>query len=152
MNLWHIFKKYRRFIHCHLQHISNVLAFVAHFQCLSVVALSLAHFTRNIDVRQEMHFNFNQAVTGTRFTASAFDIERKPSGSICAHLCVLRLREQRANIIEQTGIRRRIGTRCATNRRLINGDDLVQMFQTKDFIESTRLAFCTVEICRQLFI
>ena len=46
----------------HIQHIGDALAFELNFQCVSVVPRAFAHFARNIDIGQEVHFNFDGAI------------------------------------------------------------------------------------------
>ncbi|MNZ73816.1 hypothetical protein D3C78_922440 [compost metagenome] len=92
MNTWKILKKGAAVLNRHLQHLGYVLALVLHLQRLSVIALALAYLTRHIHIRQEMHFNLDDAVSTARFAASALHIEAKAAFLIAANLRFIRTR------------------------------------------------------------
>ena len=99
-----------------------------------------------------MHFDFQQAVAGACLTASAFYVERKSSRPIAAHFRILCLCKQRADVIEQSGIRGRIGARRTSNGGLVNINHLIQMFHADNFTKRARPGFRAIEISCQLFI
>ena len=68
-------EEFERFLDRHVQHIVDALPPVFHFQRLAVVSLSVAHFTRNIDIRQEVHLDLHDAVALTCLAAPALHIE-----------------------------------------------------------------------------
>lgn len=61
-NLRDIFKKDRRFLCGHLQHIADVFILIFYLQCFPIVAFALANLARDIDVRQKVHLNLQNAV------------------------------------------------------------------------------------------
>ena len=71
----HGFKKVGGFLHGHVQHIGNGLALEMDFQGFAVITLALAHIAGDVDVGQEVHLDFNQAVAGASFATPALDVE-----------------------------------------------------------------------------
>ena len=92
-------------IDSHFKHIVDRLALVVDFKSLAVIASALAHFAGNINIRQEVHFDLDYAVTLAGFTASALDIERESAACVSVSLCVVGLGEQVADIGENSRIR-----------------------------------------------
>src|SRR4030095_1568186 len=102
----------------------------------------------NVDVGQEMHFHLDEPVALARFAASALHVEGEAAGSVAALACFLHLREQLANRREQSGVRRRIGTRRAADRTLVDADDLVEVFESLDFAVGRGLLGAVVQVPR----
>ena len=94
----------------------------------------MTDFTRNVNIRQEVHFNLDDAVAFTILAASAFNIEAEPSLFIPPQLGFVGFRKQTANVIKNTGIRCRITPRCTPNRTLVNVDELFDIFIAEDLI------------------
>ena len=63
-------------------------AFVAepYFQCFAIIAFAEAAIALHINIRQEMHFNFNDTITLASLAAAALDVERKAARLITARL------------------------------------------------------------------
>ena len=98
----------------------------------------MADFAGNVDIGQEIHFDADDAVTLAGFTAAAFDIEAEPAGFVAAHLGFCRLAVELADGIEDARIRGRIGPRRPTNRRLVDVDDLIDVFDAFQGLELAR--------------
>ena len=148
----HVGEELTRFIHRHIQHFVDVFALVAHLERLFVIAAPLAHIAGNVNVRQKVHFDFEQAVTRAGLTAAALDIEGKTACVVAARLCVRRFGKQVADIVEHTRIGRRIGTRRASDRRLVNVDDLVEILNADEFVMRTGSSLRAVQLRCQLFV
>ena len=71
-------------LHRHMQHIGDGFVLIAHFQRFAVVALAFAHLAFHIDIGQEMHLDFGDAIALTGFATPALDVEGKPPGFISA--------------------------------------------------------------------
>ena len=112
--------------HRHLQHLVDVLALVAHLQRLPVVPLALAHLAGDIDIRQEVHLNLDESIPGAGLAPSSPDVEGKPPSIVAPALGVLGGGEQLSDVVEQPGIGGRVGPGGTADRRLVDGDDLVQ--------------------------
>ena len=110
-----------------IENFGDVLAFETNFERVAVVASTLAYFARHVDIGQELHFNSNGAVSRARFAAPARDVKREAARLVAANFCIGRVGEQFANLVEHAGVRSRVRAGCATDRRLIHVDDLVQL-------------------------
>ena len=85
INLRHGAEKCHRFIHRHVEHVGDVLAFVIDLQRLAIVTAAIARFARHVNRRQEMHFNFDQPVALAFLATAAFDIETEPARLVAAN-------------------------------------------------------------------
>ena len=120
-------------IHClsdsHIQDIGNRFSLVLDLKSLAVITTAMADFARHVDIRQKVHFDFDNAVAAARFASTAFNIEREATGLVAAHTGVGSLAEKLADHVEDTGVRRRVGAGCPANRALIDVDDLVDQLR-----------------------
>src|SRR5699024_6745070 len=103
------FEKFRGFRDRHVQYFGDIFALVQHFQGLTVIARAITDFTRDINVRQEVHLNLQGAVTLAGLTAPAFNVKAKASRLITAHLRLLSFGKKVTDFIEHTGIGCRVG-------------------------------------------
>ena len=149
---WYIFKEMHCFFYGHVQNIIDILSFVFHFQCLSVVTSSLTYFTWNIDIRQEMHLDLDDSISAAGLTSSSFDVKTESSFFIASCFCIWCCREQIPDQVKYSGIGCRIGSRSPPDRRLVDIDHLVQLFQSLDAFVSARNGPCTVQVSCQTFI
>ena len=119
-------KELARLVDPHLEHVGDRLAFIFDLERLRVVALAFADLARHVDVGQEVHLDLDDAVALTGLAAAALDVEREAARPVAAHLRIGHEREQLADEIERAGVRRRIRARRASDRRLIDDDELVE--------------------------
>ena len=82
-----------------------------------------------------MHFHANHAVALAGLAATALDVERVAAGAVAARLGLGQGREEIANVGENAGEGRRVGSRCAADGRLVDIDDFVQVLQAIDTVE-----------------
>ena len=122
----------RRVLDRHVEHLGDGLALVVHLEGLPVVPGALAHLARHVHVGQEVHLDLDGAVAGARLAATALDVEREPARLIAAHLRLGGGGEQRADLVEHTGVRGRVRPRRAADRRLVDADQLVDLVQPRD--------------------
>ena len=151
-DLRHVGEKLTRLIHRHIQHFVDVFALVAHLKRFLVVAAALAHIARHINIRQEVHLDFEQAVTCTRLAAAALDIERETARAVAARLGIRRLGEQIADVVEHTRVGCRIGARRAPDGRLVNVDDLIQILDADELVMRAGTSLRAVQLRCQLFV
>ena len=123
----------KRFFHRHFQHVRNVLSLEMHLQRVPVIALSVAHVTGDVYVRQKVHFDLFHAVSLACFAPSAPDVEGKSAGFIAFCFGVRGAGKQIPDIGKQTGIGCGIGAWGSADRALVDVDHLVQIFNTGDF-------------------
>src|SRR6185369_10833028 len=130
-----------------VQHVRDVLALVGDLQRLSIVTLAVARLAGHINRREKIHLDLQHAVALAFFAAPTLDVETEPARFVAAHLRGGEFGEQIADVVEHAGVGRRIATRRATDRRLVNDDDLVETFKTLEramfagpFLRAVKLA------------
>ena len=92
----------------------------------------MAFFTLDVDVGQEVHLDLDRSVSRTVLAATALDIERKTSRSVSAFFRFDRLGEEGSNFVEDTRVGGRVRTRGASDRCLIDVDDLVKIVESRN--------------------
>src|SRR5687768_12225713 len=138
-----------RVLHRHLEHVGDALAAEAYLERLAVVALSLAHLARHVDVGEEVHLDLDEAVALARLTAPAFDVEGEAPGAVAADLRLGELGEQLADRREEPRVRRGVRARRAPDRTLVDVDDLVDVLESRDPVVQPRDDARPVEVARE---
>ena len=92
----------------HIEHFSDISTLVLDLERFSVVALPFADITGNVDVGQEVHFHFGDAITLAGLTASSSHIEAKSAGFIATRSRFLCARKQLSYGSENACIGRRV--------------------------------------------
>ena len=128
----HVLKEFQRVLHGHIQHVVDALALVLHIQGLPVIALAAADLAGHVHVRQEMHLDFDDTVAAARLAASALHVEAETALAVALCLGVRGGGEQVPDQVEHTRVGSRIGPGSAPDGRLVDGDDLVQLFHSLD--------------------
>src|SRR5437660_1399660 len=85
------------------------------------------------NIEKKIHFDAAEAVALAGFAAAAFYVEAEPAGAIAALTRFRKHGKEIADRSEHTGISRRVRSRRATDRRLIDLDDFVDLVGTDDF-------------------
>ena len=111
-----VLEERERVLDRHVEHVGDAQPAEAHLERLAVVALSLAHLARHVDVGQEVHLDLHEAVALARLAAAALHVEREAPGPVAADLRLGQFGEQLANRREEPGVRRRIRARRAADR------------------------------------
>src|SRR5438552_1110377 len=109
----------------------------------------MTHFALDINVRQKVHFDFDQPAALAVFAATTFDIEAETPRVITTHACGWKLREQFANRCEGTAVCDWIRSRRAPNRTLINDNGLVDLIDPTQNTKRPRLFLRIVEMTEQ---
>src|SRR5262245_65752346 len=107
-------------------------------QCFRIVAPSAARIALDPDVWQKMHFDANLAVPFTGFAAAARGIEAEPPRSVAADFRGRQLRKQLPDQVEDASVSGRVTRRSIAQGLLIDADDLIDLFDTADFVVSAR--------------
>ena len=89
----------------------------------------MTYFTRNLDVGQEIHLDGFIAITATGFATAAFHIEGETPWFITSDFGFRKIDKQTANITEYSCVGSWVASRCPTQRRLVDVDYLVDIFQ-----------------------
>ncbi len=127
-----------RLVHRHRQHLGDRLVAELDLQRFAIVALALADIAGDIDVGQEVHLDLQHAVALARLAAPALDVEAEPAGLVAARPAFRQFGEPVADRREQVGIGGGVGPRRAADRRLVDVDDLVELFQPLDAVVRRR--------------
>ena len=132
MNARLVLKELQRVVDRLLEHVGDAQTAEAHLERFAIVPLAFAHLARDVDVGQEMHLDLHETIALTRFAASALHVEREAPRPVAANLRFGQLGEQLANRREQARVRRGIRARRATDRTLVDVDDLVDVLEARD--------------------
>src|SRR5262249_3622819 len=119
-----------------------------HLERLAVIALALADVAGDVNVGQKMHLDLDHAVALAGLAAPALDVEGEAAGLVAARLRLGQAREPFADRGERAGIGRRMAARRAADRRLIDVDHLVEMFEALDTLVRGRGLGGAVELAR----
>src|SRR6185437_7909909 len=103
-------------------------------QSLAVVAGAVADVAGDIDVGEEVHLDLDQPVALARLAPAALDVEAEAAGLVAARLALRQAGEPVADLGEGAGVGCGVGARGAADRRLVDVDDLVEIFEAGDFV------------------
>ena len=98
----------------------------------------MADLAGHVDIRQEVHLDLDNAVSSAGLASASLDVEGKSALAVTLGLGVGSAREQRADHVKDACISRRIGPWSPSDRRLVDGDDLVQVLESVDPVVVTR--------------
>ena len=126
-------KKCRASLDRQVQNFVNVLAAIAHFQDLRLVARAFALFADQFDIGEKLHLHGDRAVALAGFAASAGDIEGKVPGAEAALFGFGQGGKEVTDSVEGLDVGDRIGTRGAADRRLVDQDDVVDQVVAFEF-------------------
>src|ERR1035441_3621470 len=149
INLRHGAEERGRLIHGHVQHISDVLAFVGDLQGLAIIAAAVAGFARDVNRRQEMHLDLDQAVALTLLAATALDVEAEAAGTVTADLGGGQAGKEVANRAEHAGVGGRVAARGAADGGLVDDNDLVEVLEALERAVGARALFGAEELPEQ---
>ncbi len=141
-------KKSSAFLDRHVEHVGDRLALERDVERLAVVALALADVAGDVDVRQEVHLDLDDAVALAGLAAAALDVEREAAGLVAARLRLGQAGEPFADRRERAGVGRGVGARRAADRRLVDVDDLVEVLEPLDAVVRGRGLARAVELAR----
>src|SRR5690625_2772285 len=110
----------------HLQHIRDRMPAVANLQSRGIKPLAKAGIAGNINVGQKAHLHFLHARALTILAAPTFDVEREAALIKAVDLRLWQGSKELPDMIKDFGIRRRVASRRAPNRTLIDLHDLIK--------------------------
>ncbi len=88
--------------------LGDVSALVPYLQRVPVIPVPPARLAGDIDIREEVHLDLDEAVPFAGFAPAALDIEAEPAGVVAPHLGLGELAEKLPYGREQSGIGRRV--------------------------------------------
>ena len=89
VNFWHVFEEFKCFFHLHFQNISYIFTLIFYLKRFLVISFPATNITFNINIREEIHLNFNKPITRAFFTPSAFNIKAKSARFIAPHFSII---------------------------------------------------------------
>src|SRR6185312_5075074 len=128
----HVLKEFYRVVYGHVQHVADGFSLIPDLERFPVIPAAIAFFAMHVDVRQEIHFYDTHSAALADIATSAFDIEGKAPRVIAADPGLGNGREKGADIGKKAAVGGRVAARRATDRRLIDLDYFVDMFQPLD--------------------
>ncbi len=141
-----VFEMAERLLHVHLEHFGDALVLEHDLQRFAIEAVAFADRAGDPDVGQKIHFEAVRAVAFARFAAAALHVEAEPARLVAAAFRFGQLRVEVADVVEQLDVRGRVRARRAADRRLIDGDELVELLEAFDPVVRAGLAFAAVQI------
>ena len=149
VNAWLVLEELAGLAYRHIKNLRDGFALIMHLQRIAVVACTVANLAGNVNVRQKVHFYLIHAVALAGLAASSLHVKAEASGLIAAQLRLVGLAEQLADKVKDAGIGCRIGARCASNRGLVDVDDLIRIFYALDAVVLRSSQTRTVELGSQ---
>ena len=134
-----VLEQLERLLDVHLQHVGDRLVLEVHLQRFAVEAMPFAHRAGDPDVGQKVHLQPVRAVPLAGFAAAARDVEAEPARLVAAAFGFGQLREQVADVVEDLDVGAGIRARRAADRRLVDGDQLVEMLEPLDPLVPARV-------------
>src|SRR5277367_32956 len=113
--------------HCHGENVVDALALIFDIEGGIFVTRTVTFLARQFNISQELHLDRNGAVAFADIAAAAGDVEGKVSSGEAFAPCVRLRGEECANVIEGLDVSHGIRSRGATDRRLIDEDDVVEV-------------------------
>ena len=118
-------------------------------QGLAVVARAAADLALHIDIRQELHLDFDEALPFAVFAAAAADIEAEAAGFIAADLAFGQFGKEMADVVEHFGIGAGVAARRAADGTLVDVDDFVDFVDADDVVMVAGAGAAAVDKLRQ---
>ena len=134
VNCGDILEKFASVVDCHVEDFRDVFALVFNFESFAVVATAVAGRTSDVDVGEEVHFDFVYAIALASFATSAFDVKGETAGFIATDLGFGLSGEKVTNGSEDAGIGRGVRTRSAADWGLVDEDDFVEELDALDTV------------------
>ena len=122
-----------------LQHIGDVLAAIADFERLGVVAPPAALLASHPDIGQEMHLDQPLAVALAGLAAAAWPVEAEAVGRVAADLGLWHPGEQLADLVEDPGVGGRVAGRRVADGRLVDVNHFVDVLDPAKLVVAAGL-------------
>ena len=112
-----------RFLHGQRQHLGDVALVPGHLQGVLVVARAVAGRAGCVDAGHEQQLDAHESLALASGAASFGDVEREAPGVVMAAFGGGRGGEELADVVEQAGVGREVGTRRAPDRLLVDAHE-----------------------------
>ena len=125
-------KEPQRLLHGHVEHVGDAVPLVVDLEGLAVVALALALLAGDVDVREEVHLDLEDAVALALLAAPSLHVEAVAARRIAPRLALGQLGEQLAQGREEPRVGGGIAAGRAADGGLVDVDDLVHGLEALD--------------------
>lgn len=115
-----------------VEDVGDIFSFPADFEGFLVIAAAVAQFTRDVDVGEEGHFDFPDAVALTGFAAAALDIEAEAAWGVAAQLSGWEGSEEGTDGGKGVGIGCGVGAWGSADGGLIDDDGVIDAGEAAD--------------------
>ena len=132
-NAGNILKEFERFIDRHTKNIGDAGSVIPDLQSLGIIPGAPALLTRDIYIREKVHLQFQLPIPCADFATATLHIETITPGAIPSHFRSRQLRKKLPDIRKGSCVRSRVTPWSATNRGLINHNNLIDVIETRDF-------------------
>ena len=146
-----VFEELEQLLDIHLEDVGDRLAFVEDLERFPAITVSTAIGASDPDVGEKVHFEFRRAVSLAGFAASSLDIETETAGLVTALFGFGQFGEEFANLVEDFDVGAGVGAGRSTDGRLVDRDELVEVFDSFDTLVSTRFVGSSMQSCPQGF-
>src|SRR5207245_7231088 len=147
---WHMHVDRELRVDSELENIRYLVTAELHLLHLTLVTRPVTHLLRIVDVGQEMHLDLYYPVALARLASPALDVEAEPPRLVAAHLGFGQAREQLPHVGEHPRVRRRVRSRRATDRRLVDVDSFIEILETLDLPVWSWVVLGPVAVLRHL--
>ena len=144
-----VLEELHRLVYGHVQNVCYTLATEAHLQSLTVVALATALLARHHNIGQEVHLYALVSIARTSLAPSTLHIEREAAGLVATNLCLGKVHEEVAYVVEHIGVCGRVAARSTTEGSLVNIHHLVHVLQALHRIVWQGVGERAVEVLRK---
>ena len=144
-----VLEEFRRIGDAHVENFGDVLALEINFTRRIVKALAAAHFASHLHAGQNVHVDDFHASAFARIATSALHVETETALAVPANFAFFHAREKVAHVVPNLGVRRRIASRRAANRRLVDFNHLVDILEAFQVVELSDRIFGIVEHASQ---
>ena len=141
-----VFEEMPGFLDVHVQYVADGFAFVGDTEGFAVVACAVADVAGDVYVRQEVHFDFDDAVALAGFASAAFDVEGEAPRRVAARAAFLGTGEKVADGGEDAGVGGGVGSGGAADGRLVDVDDFVELVEAGDAFVGRGVVAGAVEV------
>ncbi len=143
-------EEFNSFINRHVENLGNIFPFVLDFEGFVVVAAAVASGAGDVDVGEEVHFDFVDTVALAGFAASTLNIETETAGFITAKFSFGLMGEKLADLVKDAGISRDVRAGGAADRGLVDDDTFVEMLDAVDALVEAGNSLGAVEASEEL--
>ena len=127
-DLGHRCKQIARLADREIEDLRDVETLVVNLEGLAVVAATGADIAGDEDIRQKVHLDPDLARALAGLAPTPLDVEAEPARFVSTGPRIGGRGEQRSDGIEDLGVGRRVRSRSAADGRLVDADDLVEVF------------------------